>query len=124
MDAQADLVLHCPHMPEDAWHGLNVRGNIIGLWILCCYFNQYFFTSCLYSGIARTELVLLAPRKYIRKTFYIVSLPKWGLLLKERICSLWEQILSFKSSPNDKGSKYISIGNLSLMQVFFPYAHI
>ena len=25
--------------------------------------------------------------------------PHWGLLLKERICSLGEQILSFKSNP-------------------------
>ena len=25
--------------------------------------------------------------------------PQWGLLKKERICSLWEQILSFKSNP-------------------------
>ena len=29
---------------------------------------------------------------------YFAFLPL-GLLLKERICSLWEQILSFKSSP-------------------------
>ena len=27
----------------------------------------------------------------------------WGLLLKERICSLREQIFSFKSSPNEEG---------------------
>ena len=25
--------------------------------------------------------------------------PHWGLLIKERICSLGEQILSFKSNP-------------------------
>ena len=29
----------------------------------------------------------------------IISLSKYGLFLKERICSLWEQNLSFKSSP-------------------------
>ena len=32
-----------------------------------------------------------------------VSLLIWGLLLKERICSPREQILSFKSSPNEEG---------------------
>ena len=30
---------------------------------------------------------------------------KWELLLKERICSHREQILSFTSSPSDKGGK-------------------
>ena len=28
----------------------------------------------------------------------LLSLPNYVLLLKEKICSLWEQILSFKSS--------------------------
>ena len=33
------------------------------------------------------------------KKVSLVLLPKYGLLLKERICSQKEQILSFKSSP-------------------------
>ena len=34
----------------------------------------------------------------------LLSLPKCGLLLKERICSLWEQILSLKRSPYLEGA--------------------
>ena len=32
----------------------------------------------------------------------------------ERICSLWEQILSFKDSPFGKGGKYFQARVLSL----------
>ena len=46
------------------------------------------------AGVARTELFLRTPNK---KSPSIAS-KKQGLLLKERICSQREQILSFKSS--------------------------
>ena len=37
------------------------------------------------------------------QTGSIWNLSNWGLLLKERICFLWEQILSFISSLQTEG---------------------
>ena len=41
-----------------------------------------------------------------------------GLLLKERICSLWEQILSFKSSPQWERVQMISMFELLPLEVY------
>ena len=45
-----------------------------------------------------------------------------GLLLKERICSLWQQVLSLKSSPIfEKKKKKKELGNLfPVYRSFFP----
>ena len=50
------------------------------------------------SGVANTELFVRKSRKTLEKVCLEALLNK-GLLLKERICSQREQILSFKSSP-------------------------
>ena len=50
------------------------------------------------------ELFLRRPEKNILNTLPRVASKK-GLLLKERICSQMEQILSFKSNPNGKEAK-------------------
>ena len=50
------------------------------------------------SGVANTELSVRKSGKTLEKVCLEVLLNK-GLLLKERICSQREQILSFKSSP-------------------------
>ena len=54
----------------------------------------------------------------------VETISKWGLLLKERICSQREQIPSFKSSPNEKAGKHfharvISLGNVSILLKYF-----
>ena len=54
--------------------------------------------------------------------FCLKSLPKYGLLLKERICSLWEQILSFKSSPYGKEANYCML--MSLCCKYFFLTHV
>ena len=41
-----------------------------------------------------------------------------GLLLKERICFHWEQILSFKSSPNEEGRKYFVRRSFFIVNIF------
>ena len=68
------------------------------------------------SSVARTELFLRTPKKSL-DNFSPVWLSKLGLLLKERICSHREQILSFKSSPYDKWGKYCMLGDLYLLQM-------
>ena len=70
-----------------------------------------------FNAVARTELFLRKLPKNLIKIF-LKSLTKKGLLLKERICSLWEQILSFKSSPYGKEAKYLML--MSLYCKYFP----
>ena len=58
------------------------------------------------------------PRKSVGN-YLVASLPAWGLLSKERICSKREELLTFKSSPYNKGGKYFMLGTLTLLQLFF-----
>ena len=51
-----------------------------------------------FSGVANTELFVRKSRKTLEKVCLEALLNK-GLLLKEKIWSQREQILSFKSSP-------------------------
>ena len=50
----------------------------------------------------------------------IISLSKWSLLLKERICSQREQIV-LELLPSDKGDKYFHIRTIFLEDV--PLSH-
>ena len=70
-----------------------------------------------FNAVARRELFLRKLPKNLIKIF-LKSLKKKGLILKERICSLWEQILSFKSSPYGKEAKYLML--MSLYCKYFP----
>ena len=66
------------------------------------YYAKYARIMCemvrIISGVANTELFVRKSRKTLEKVCLEALLNK-GLLLKERICSQREQILSFKSSP-------------------------
>ena len=49
------------------------------------------------------------------------SIQKWGLLSKEWISSLWEQIHSLKGSPNENGNKYFHDRVITLDGVSVPF---
>ena len=60
----------------------------------------------LITGLVRTELYYAHPVK-IYNSVSIESLQEYGLLKTKNKCSQREQILSFKSSPYNKGGECI-----------------